>query len=147
MGLRERIQADLKVAMKAGEKGVVGTLRMLQAALKNREIELRRPLEDAEETAIVQTAIKQRKDSRAQYEAGGRQDLADQEKFEIEVIQAYLPPQLSDEALERIVDAAVSETGATGMKDMGAVMKCVLARCAGQADGSTVSAKVREKLA
>jgi uncharacterized protein YqeY len=147
MALRERIQDDLKSALKGGRKDALRALRMLQAGLKNREIELRRPLEDDDVLKVIQGAVKQRKDSIAQYEAGGRDDLVAQERAELDVLSAYLPEQLGQAELEALVDAAIAEVGASGPKDMGAVMKRALALCAGRADGAAVNALVRAKLA
>lgn len=147
MTLRDRIQDDLKAALKGGRKDAVRTLRMLQAAVKNREIELRHPLSDDEFIRVVQGQVKQRKDAIAQYQAGNRPDLVAQEQAEADLLAGYLPEPLDEAELEAIVDAAVRELGASGMKDMGAVMKQVLAACAGRAEGAVVSAKVRARLA
>ena len=147
MSLRETIQSDLKVAMKARQSVTVSTLRMLTAALKNREIEVQKPLTDEEVRRVIQTGIKQRKDSQAQYKTGGRDDLAEQEGAEADVLQAYMPEPLSEADLAAVVEAAIADLGAGGMKDMGAVMKQVLAKCAGRADGGQVNKLVREKLA
>ena len=147
MALRERIQEDLKAALKGGRKDALRALRMLQAGLKNREIELRRPLTDDDVVKAVQGAVKQRKDSITQFQAGGRADLVAQEQAEVDVLSAYLPAQLGAAELEALVDAAIAEVGATGPKDMGAVMKRAMALCAGKADGSAVNALVRAKLA
>jgi uncharacterized protein YqeY len=147
MTFRDRIQDDLKAALKEGRKDAVRTLRMLQAALKNREIEVRHPLNDDEVTRVIQGQVKQRNDSIAQYEAGNRPDLVAQERAEADLLAAYLPEPLSEAELDGLVDAAIREVGAGGMKDMGAVMKHVLAACGGRADGSVVNAKVRARLA
>ena len=146
MLLSEKIQQDIKTAMKARRKEAVGALRMLHSGIKNKQIELKRPLEDGDVVRLVQTAIKQRKDSASQYAAAGRDDLAATEEAEIEVFSVYLPAQLSDAELDVLVDQAIADVGATGPKDLGAVMKKVLAACAGQAEGAVVSAKVRAKL-
>lgn len=147
MTLRERIQGDLKSALKAGRKDAVRTLRMLEAALKNKQIELRRELTDAEVVQAVQGGIKQRRDSIAQYEKGGRDDLVAQERAEVEVLTEYLPAQLTDAELEAMVQAAITEVGATGLGDLGAVMKHVMAKAAGRAEGGRINALVRAKLA
>jgi len=147
MTLRERIQGDLKSALKAGRKDAVRTLRMLEATLKNKQIELRRPIEDAEVVQAIQGGIKQRRESIAQFEKGGRADLVAQEQAEAEVLAEYLPAQLSDADLDAMVQAAIAEVGATGPKDLGAVMKHVMARAAGRAEGARISASVRAKLA
>jgi len=147
MTLRERIQGDLKSALKAGQKDAVRTLRMLEAALKNKQIELRRPLEDAEVVQAIQGGIKQRRDSIAQYEKGGRPDLVAQEQAEADVLTGYLPAQLTDAELDALVQAAIAEVGATGPKDLGAVMKRVMAQAAGRAEGGRINALVRARLA
>lgn len=146
MLLSEKIQQDIKSAMKEGRRDAVGALRMLSSALKNKQIELQRPLADEDVVRVVQGAIKQRKDSAQQYADAGRADLAAKELAEIEQFQAYLPAQLSDADLDGLVARAVAAVGATGPKDMGAVMKHVLAASAGRAEGSVVSAKVRARL-
>ena len=145
--LRERIQGDLKSALKAGDKDAVRTLRMVEAALKNKQIELRRDLSDAEVVQAVQGGIKQRRDSIAQYEKGGRADLVAQEEAEVAVLTRYLPAQLSEAELTALVEAAIAEVGATGPKDLGAVMKQVMAKAAGRAEGGRINALVRAKLA
>jgi uncharacterized protein YqeY len=145
--LRERIQGDLKSALKAGRKDVVRTLRMLEAALKNKQIELRRPLTDPEIVQAVQAGIKQRRESIAQYAKGGRADLVAQEEAEAAVLADYLPAQLSEAELDAMVRAAIAEVGATGPKDLGAVMKRVMGQAAGRADGARINALVRARLA
>jgi len=123
-------------------------LRMLKAALTNREVERGRALNDAESQQVVASLVKQRKDSIAQFTAGGRQDLADKEAAEILVLEAYLPPAIDPAAVEQAVADAVRETGASSAKDMGKVMKAVMAKLAGQnVDGKTVNELVRQKLA
>jgi uncharacterized protein YqeY len=145
--LRERIQGDLKSALKAGRKDAVRTLRMLEAALKNKQIELRRPLTDPEVVQAVQAGIKQRRESIAQYAKGGRADLVAQEEEEAAVLALYLPAQLSEAELDALVQAAVTEVGATGPKDLGAVMKRVMAEAQGRAEGARINAAVRARLA
>lgn len=147
MEFRETIQADLKVAMKAGRKDAVRTLRMLSAAVKNKEIELGHALTADEAVAVVRSGVKQRNDAIAQYRDAGRAELAEQEAEEVTVLEQYLPAALPEQELEDIVTRAIADLGASGMKDMGTVMKSVMAAVAGRADGSAVSAKVREKLA
>ena len=147
MGLREKIEVDLKDALKSGAKDKLSTLRMLLAALKNKQIEKRRPLTDDEVLETVRSLIKQRKDSIEQFAKGGRQDLVDKETAEIGVLEAYLPPAVDPAALDKAVADAVAETGATSAKDMGRVMKAAMARLAGQTvDGKVVSDLVRKKL-
>lgn len=147
MTLRERILGDLKGSLKAGRKDAVRTLRMLESSLKNKQIEMQRPLEDAEVVQVIQTAVKQRRESIAQYEKGGRADLVAQETAELEVLRGYLPEPLTDAELEAVVTAAIAEVGASGPKDLGAVMKRVMAEAAGRVEGGRVNAVVRAKLA
>jgi uncharacterized protein YqeY len=147
MTLRARIQEDMKAALKGGLKDDLRTLRLLEAGLKNRKIELRRELTDDEVIKVVQTGVKQRREAIEQYAAGGRADLVAQEQAELEVLSRYLPKQLGTAELEAVVDAAIADVGASGAKDMGAVMKRALALCAGRADGAAVNALVRAKLA
>ena len=126
----------------------LGALRMLKAALTNREVERGRALDDAESRQVVSSLVKQRKDSIEQFIGGGRQDLADKEAAEIRVLEAYLPPSADAGAIERAVVEAIAETGATSAKDMGRVMKAAMARLAGQTvDGKLVNELVRQKLA
>ena len=125
----------------------LGALRMLKAALMNREVERGRPLEDAEARQVVSSQVKQRKDSIEQFVKGGRQDLAEKETAEIRVLEAYLPPAADPAAIDRAVAEAIAETGATSPKDVGRVMKAAMAKLAGQSvDGKTVNELVREKL-
>jgi uncharacterized protein YqeY len=135
-------------AMRAHDPVRLGALRMLKAALMNREVERGRPLEDSESLQVVHSLVKQRRDSIEQFTSGGRQDLADKEAAEILVLEAYLPPAVDPVAIERAVADAISETGATSAKDMGRVMKAAMAKLAGQSvDGKTVNELVRRKLA
>jgi uncharacterized protein YqeY len=147
MGLKETIIADLTAAMKAKEADKLSTLRMVKANLMNRQIEKGGELTDEEVQKALQSLLKQRRDSVEQYEKAGRGDLADKEKVEIAVIEAYLPQSASQEEIEEAVNAAVSETGASSMKDMGSVMKAAQAKLAGKsADGKAVSDLVKAKL-
>src|SRR6266850_3556742 len=123
MGLKQQIILDLTASMKAQDTQRTSTLRMVKAALMNREIEKGGELDDEEMVKLLRSMVKQRRDSVEQYEKGGRQDLADKEKTEIDVIEAYLPQAASREEIEQAIDAALAETGATSMKDMGKVMK------------------------
>jgi uncharacterized protein len=147
MSLKKKIISDLTASMKAQHAALTSTLRMVKAALMNREIEKGGELDDEEMAKLLRSMVKQRKDSVEQYEKGARQDLADKEKAEIEVIEAYLPPAASREEIEAVVAAAISEAGASSMKDIGKVMKAVQAALAGKsADGRTVSEIVKAKL-
>ena len=147
MSLKERITGDMTAAMKAREAGRLSTLRMVKAAVQNREIEKGGELSEEELVKALQSLVKQRRDSVEQYEKAGRAELAEKERAEIAVIEEYLPRAASREEIERAVEEAVAETGATSLKEMGAVMKAALARLAGRnADGKAVSEAVRAKL-
>jgi uncharacterized protein YqeY len=147
MTLREQIISDMTASMKAQAAPRTSTLRMVKAAMMNRQIEKGGELDDEEMTKLLRSLVKQRRDSVEQYEKGGRQDLADKEKAEIEVIEAYLPQAASQEEINAAVAAAIVETGASSIKDMGKVMKSVQAALAGKnADGRTVSEIVKAKL-
>jgi uncharacterized protein YqeY len=132
--------------MKAKDKARLGTLRLITAAIKQREVDERTELDDDQVLAVLEKMIKQRRDSIAQYESAGRQELAAQEKSEIAVIEAYMPEGLSEEEIAAMVDAAISESGAEGMRDMGKVMGLVKPKMQGRADMSQVSALVKQKL-
>ncbi|MEJ5211722.1 MAG: GatB/YqeY domain-containing protein [Burkholderiales bacterium] len=146
MSLKDRITEDMKQAMRAKDSARLSALRLLLAAIKQREVDERVSLDDAQVIAVVEKMIKQRRESIAQYEKGGRQDLADAEKFEIGVLQAYLPQPLSDAEVETIINAAIAETGARAMADMGKVMNLVRPKLAGRADMGKVSALVKARL-
>lgn len=147
MTLLEQVNAAIADAMRKKESVRLGTVRMLKAALMNREIERGHGLDEAESRQVVSSLVKQRRDSIEQFLKGGRQDLADKEAQEIVVLQAYLPPQVDQETIERAVAEAVSETGASSPKDVGKVMKAVMAKLAGRGvDGKVVSDLVRRRL-
>ncbi len=146
MGLREKIDADIKDALKSGAKDKVSALRMVSAALKNKEIDKRRPLTDEEVIETVRSLIKQRKDSIEQFAKGGRQDLVDKETAEVAVLEVYLPKQLGREELEALVRDAVAQTGAQGPRDMGKVMKALVPMIGGRADNKLVSELVKSAL-
>ena len=147
MSLKTRINDDVKAAMRAGDARRRDALRLLLAALKQREVDERKELADADVVAVIDKMIKQRRDSITQFEQGGRQDLADAEKFELSVLQAYMPQAMSDGEIEAAVAAAINETGAQAMADMGKVMAALKPRLAGRADMGKVSALVKAKLA
>lgn len=147
MSLREKIQADMMAATKAGDAVKRDALRLAISTFKYKEVETKKPLTDAEVIATLQTMLKQRKESLEQFSKAKRDDLADKEIGEIAILESYLPKQMDDAELGRIVEEAIKETGAQGAKDMGKVMKAVLAKTAGAADGSRVSALVKSKLA
>ncbi len=147
MSLKNQITEDMKSAMRAREATRLGTIRLLQAAIKQREVDERIELDDAAVVAILDKLLKQRKDSIAAFEAAGRQDLADQEKAEAAVLQAYLPARLSAAEVEAAVRAIVAETGATGPAAMGQVMAAAKAALGGKAEMALVSAAVKAALA
>ena len=147
MPLREQLNEDMKTAMKAREADRLGALRLMLAAVKQREVDERITLDDAGVIAVVEKMIKQRKDSISQYEKAARQDLADKEKYEISVLEAYLPQQLSAAEIEAAVGEAIASTGAKSAADMGKVMGVVKPKLAGRADMGKVSALVKAKLA
>ncbi len=148
MSLTHQIISDLTASMKAQTAARTSTLRMVKAAMMNREIEKGGELADEEMLRLLRSMVKQRRDSVEQYEKGGRQDLADKERAEIAVIESYLPKAASREEIQEAIIAAIGETGATSMKDMGKVMKAAQARLADKnADGRAVSEIVKEKLA
>jgi uncharacterized protein YqeY len=147
MTLREKLISDLTASMRAQDAPRTSTLRMAKAALMNREIEKGGPLDDEETLKLLRSLVKQRHDSVEQYEKGGRQDLADKEKAEIAILENYLPQAASREEIDAAVSAAISETGATSMKDMGKVMKAAQSALTGKnADGRTLSETVKTKL-
>jgi hypothetical protein len=147
MALKDRIDTDLKSAMREKDAARLSVVRMLKSAIKYREIELMKPLDDAGIEAVVASEIKRRRDSVEQYRAGKREDLASKEEAEIGVLQGYLPQQLSAEEVAAKVDAAIAQSGAKGPKDMGAVMKLLMPEVQGRADGKVVSELVKQKLA
>jgi uncharacterized protein len=144
--LKERITEDMKAAMRASDKERLSTIRMAQAAIKQREVDERITLEDAQVIAVLEKMVKQRKESIAQFEQGGRTDLADRERKEIELLQAYLPAQLSAAEIDTLIRDAIAATGASSMKDMGKVMGVVKAKAAGRADMGAVSARIKAAL-
>lgn len=147
--LVERITADLTAAMKARDSARVDALRMAKAALKNKEIDKRSPLDDAEAAKVLQGLVKQREDSIEQFQKAGRQELADKEQGELAILRSYLPAEATDADIEAAVAKAVAETGATSAKDMGKVMKAALAalQAGGKpADGKKVNEAVKKKL-
>ena len=146
MSLAERISQDMKAALKERDRGRVGALRMLNAALKNGEIEAGRPLTEEEEQVVLRRQLKQREESAEAFRKAGREERAESESAEAEIVREYLPEPLSAEELEQIVDEAMRETGATGMKDMGAVMGRATALAGGRAEGRELAALVRGRL-
>ena len=147
MPLRDQINNDLREAMRAGDARKRDAIRLLTAACKQKEVDERKPLADADVVAIIDKMIKQRRDSIEQFEKGGRQDLADTEKFEMSVLLAYMPQALREAEIAEAVAASIQESGATGPADMGKVMAVLKPKLAGRADMSKVSALVKAKLA
>jgi uncharacterized protein YqeY len=146
MALRERLDADLKTAMREKDAVRLSTVRLLKSAIKYREIEIAKALDDVEIQLVVASEMKRRRDSVEQYRAGNRPDLADKEEAELRVLQGYLPAPLGPEELRAKVEEAVRRLGAAGPKDMGAVMKALLPEVVGRADGRTVSELVKARL-
>jgi uncharacterized protein YqeY len=147
MSLKEKITADMKLAMKAKEQVRLTTIRMLQAAIQRKEVDERITLDDTQVLAVIEKLIKQSRDAISQFEQAGRQELADKEKADIDVWQSYLPEQLSEAEIEELVADAISETGAASMKDMGKVMGVLKPKLQGRADMGQVSAKIKAGLA
>jgi uncharacterized protein len=146
VGLKERITDDMKTAMRAGEKDRLATIRLVLAAVKQIEVDERITLDEARMLTVLEKMVKQRKESIAQFEAGGRADLVAKEAAELAVIQAYLPAQLSDTELDALIAEAIASTGATTIKDMGKVMGVVKSKAAGRADMGAVGARIKQKL-
>ncbi len=147
MSLKIRINDELKAAMRSGDAGRRDAIRLVLAAMKQREVDERKDLADADIVGIIDKMIKQRRESIVQFEKGGRQDLADKEKFELDVLQTYMPQALSEAEIDAALAAAIQETGAQGPADMGKVMAALKPRLAGRADMSQVSARVKARLA
>lgn len=146
MSLKAQITEDMKTAMRAKDMAKLGVIRLLQAAIKQREVDERIELDDAAVIAAIEKMLKQRRDSIAAFESANRTDLADQEKFEVTVLQGYLPAQLSDDDINAIIAKVIADTGATGAKDMGKVVGAVKPLVAGQADMAKVSGLIKVAL-
>ena len=146
MSLKARITDDMKSAMKAGEKDRLKVVRLVLAAIKQVEVDQRIELDDAGVLSVLEKMVKQRRDSIEQFQKGGRDDLAAIESAEIEVLEGYLPEQLSEDELDAMIDAAISTTGAESIRDMGKVMGTIKSQAAGRADMGTVGAKVKARL-
>ncbi|MDB5796698.1 MAG: GatB/YqeY protein [Paucimonas sp.] len=147
MSLKEKITEDMKAAMRAKDSERLGTIRLLTAAIKQKEVDERIEVNDAQVLALIEKMIKQRKDSITQFEAGARQDLADKERAEVTVLSAYMPAALSDAEVQAAIDAAVASVGAAGPQDMGKVMALLKQQLAGRADMTAVSGLVKAALA
>ena len=147
MSLKERITEDMKTAMRAAQKERLGTVRMILAAIKQREVDERISLDDSQVLAVLEKMVKQRKESIVQFEAGARADLVAKEAAEIKLLQDYLPTQLTPEEIEALISAAIARTGAVSIKDMGKIMGVLKPELAGRADMGAVSARIKQKLA
>jgi uncharacterized protein YqeY len=147
MSLKARITDDMKTAMKAGDKDRLKVVRLLLADIKRAEVDGRKELDDAAVLSVIEKAVKQRRDSIEQFTRGGREDLAAAEQAELEVLQTYLPEQLSDDELDALIGEVIAETGAESIRDMGKVMGAIKALAAGRADMGSVGAKVKARLA
>jgi len=147
MSLKQRLTDDMKAAMKSGDKTRLGVIRLINAAIKQREVDERITLDDPQVLAALEKMLKQRRDSISQYDSAGREDLASVERFEVEVIQGYLPAQLSADEIGAAIAAAIAQTGAAGPQDMGKVIATLKAQIAGRADMGQVSARVKQALA
>ena len=146
MSLKTRITEDMKTAMRAKDSARLGAIRLLQAAIKQREVDERIELDDAQVIAVIEKMLKQRRDSISQYEAASRQDLADAEKYEINVLQDYLPQALTEDEVTAILDEVVAETGAIGIKDMSKVMAAIKPLVAGRTDMGKISGLIKSRL-
>ncbi len=146
MTLKERITEDMKAAMRSGEKERLGAIRMLTAAIKQREVDERITLDDTQVIGVIEKMIKQRKESLHQFQAGNRPDLADKEAAEIALLQAYLPAALTEGEVDALIADAITTTGAASIKDMGKVMALIKSRAQGRADMAVVGAKIKAKL-
>jgi uncharacterized protein YqeY len=146
MTLKDRITDDMKGAMRAGEKERLGTIRLVLAGIKQREVDERITLDDTQVLAVLEKMVKQRKEAISQFESGGRADLVAKEQAELAVLQTYLPTQLSEAEVDALIAEAIASAGATSVKDMGKVMGLVKAKAQGRADMGVVSARIKQKL-
>jgi uncharacterized protein YqeY len=146
MSLKTRIQQDMKDAMRAGDKARLGTIRLILAAIKQKEVDERKDLDDADLTVVLDKMVKQRRESISHFDKAGRNDLIEQEAAELTVIQAYLPEPLDEGQLNTLIDEALAQTGASSLKDMGKVMAWLKPRLQGRADMSAVSSRIKKRL-
>jgi uncharacterized protein len=146
MSLKERIQEDMKGAMRSGDKDRLGTIRLIMAAVKQREVDERITLDDAQLLAVLEKMGKQRRESIAQFQAGGRADLVAKENAELTIINAYMPAPLAADELDALINQAISETGAASIKDMGKVMAIIKSKAQGRADMAAVGARIKARL-
>ena len=146
MDLEERLVEEMKQAMKSNNKLKLSTIRMIRSALKNKEIDLRKKLEDEDIVKVIQAMMRKGEESVEQFETGGRMDLVEKEKSEIEIMKSFLPKPLSQEEILEIIDQSIQETQASSLKDMGKVMKSVMPKIGGKADGKLINQLVKERL-
>ena len=146
MSLEERLVEEMKQAMKSNDKLRLSTIRMIRSGLKNKEIELRKKLEDEDIIKVIQVMVRKGEESVEQFQAGGRMDLVEKEKREIEILKSFLPQPLSQEEILKIIDQSIQETQASSPKDMGKVMKAVMPKIGGKADGKLINQLVKERL-
>jgi uncharacterized protein YqeY len=146
MNLEERLVEEMKQAMKSNDKLKLSTIRMIRSALKNKEIDLRKKLEEEESVKVIQAMMRKGEESVEQFETGGRMDLVEKEKSEIEIMKSFLPKPLSQEEILEIIDQSIQETQASSLKDMGKVMKSVMPKIGGKADGKLINQLVKERL-
>ncbi len=146
MGLEERLVEEMKEAMRASDKLRLSTIRMVRSSLKNKEIDLRRKLEDEEVIRVIQGMVRKGEESIEQFQMGGRTDLVEKEKKEIEILKSFLPQPISQEELIRVINETIQETQATSLKDLGKVMKSVMPKLGGKADGRLINQLVKERL-
>jgi uncharacterized protein YqeY len=147
MSIKQQLTEDMKAAMRGGDKHKLGVVRLILAAIKQREVDERIELDDAQVLAVLEKMVKQRKDSISQYEAAGREDLAEVERAEMAVLDTYLPTKLSEAELDALIEAAIAETGASSARDMGKVVGAVKTKAAGRADMGVASARIKARLA
>jgi uncharacterized protein YqeY len=146
MGLEERLVEEMKQAMKSSDKAKLSTIRMIRSAVKNKEIDLRKPLDDDAIARVIQGMVKKSEDSIEQFKAGGRMDLVEKETKEIEIMKSYLPQPLSREEVLKVIDQTIEETKASSLKDLGKVMKTVMPKLGGKVEGALVNQLVKERL-
>ena len=146
MTLEERLLQDMKAAMKSSDKLRLSVIRMIRSTIKNKEIELRKPLDDEEAQRVIQGMVRKGEESLEQFKSGGRMDLVEKESKEIEILRSYLPQSLTREEVIKIVDETIHETQAASLKDLGKVMKTVMPRLQGKADGKLINELVKERL-
>src|SRR5579862_8156130 len=146
MSLKDRIQEDMKAAMRSGERERLGTIRLILAAVKQREVDERITLDDSQLVSVLEKMVKQRRESITHFQAGGRSDLVDKENAELKVIGTYLPSQLSESELDALIAEAIAQTGAASVKDMGKVMNLIKSKAQGRADMAAVGARIKARL-